>query len=340
MKELELDLALVSETWLRNDCTSKTMFEDLEDRDKISVIRKDREAERAAGGVAIFANSEKIELSKCQLPKSRFQVVAAIGRRRGQRRKMLVICIYIPPWYKADESKECLEHLEGLIAMLTKRYRDPYILVGGDFNERRIGTAIRGSKNIKVVNTPPTRGNKTLDIIACSFTDCLFRAGVTDPIFNSEGTETDHKTVYASFDLPRVPQYSVQKYSYQRETEAGKKKFGELLAETDFSTMFSSTDVDEKVEIFQDKMTALMASAFPVITNTRKSSEPPWMSMKIRNEIRIRRAVFRKFGRNEHWHKLKDRTDKMIKDRRSVFEKNLKEKLLTNPEPGNFYKCV
>ena len=62
-----------------------------------------------------------------------------------------------------------------------------------------------------------------------SFNGLLLKAGVTDPIQSSDGVESDHKVVHASFQMPRVPDYSMHEYSYYRESEGGRIAFGDWI---------------------------------------------------------------------------------------------------------------
>ena len=71
--------------------------------------------------------------------------------------------------------------------MLTKKYKDPYILIGGDFNGRPLETYVKQYKDLKLIDTPATRGDRVLDILACNFCDYLQEAGVTEPIVNERG---------------------------------------------------------------------------------------------------------------------------------------------------------
>ena len=105
---------------------------------------------------------------KCHIPNSKYEVIAAIGRRTGQRKKILVIAAYIPPSYTAEENKSCIEYLSDTITSLKNRYNDPHIFVGVDFNKRDINKTVKDYPNLRTVQTGPTRGNAVLDIIATS----------------------------------------------------------------------------------------------------------------------------------------------------------------------------
>ena len=58
------------------------------------MIRRDRPGPRAAGGVAIFYNNAKIQMTRIKFQMSEVEVIAAIGRRKGQHKKVLVAGIW------------------------------------------------------------------------------------------------------------------------------------------------------------------------------------------------------------------------------------------------------
>ena len=70
---------------------------------------RDRGNGKQAGGVAICYKSENIEMRAVKMPATEFEVLCSIGQRMGQRRKILVIAIYIPSSYSAEKSraKQC-----------------------------------------------------------------------------------------------------------------------------------------------------------------------------------------------------------------------------------------
>lgn len=135
--------------------------------------------------------------------------------------------VYIPPYYNADQNRLLYKHTNNTILALKSKYDDPYFIFGGDFNRRDFKLTVDEFPQIKAIQTGPTRGNAVLDILATSFNDSLTDSGVVAAIRNEDGTETDHKTVFASFRMPRVPDYSIEEYSYLHLTEEGHNKSSE-----------------------------------------------------------------------------------------------------------------
>ena len=84
---------------------------DIEGMTGYGFIRKDRaetESESRRGDVAIVYKKSSIEMRKIKVD-SNFEIVAAIGRRTGQRRKIVTIGNYITPTADAEELKMFLE---------------------------------------------------------------------------------------------------------------------------------------------------------------------------------------------------------------------------------------
>ena len=71
----------------------------------------------------------------------------------------------------------------------------------GDFKRRDARRAVSDFPDIKPIATPPARGNQVLDIIMSSFNNQLVDSGVTAPIEDLDGVQTDHKTVHAQFRI-------------------------------------------------------------------------------------------------------------------------------------------
>ena len=179
LDELEADVACITETWLTGE--HEKICQDVCDRTDYGLIIKNR-TERKGGGVGIIYNKSHLTMTQCKLPASDYEIVAAIGRRTRQRRKVLAIAAYLPPKYSAEENKNFLSYLCDAILTLKHKYSDPYVIVAGDFNKRNLSEATKDYQDIKQVKTPPTRGTAVLDIIATNMTDNLIEAGVTDPV--------------------------------------------------------------------------------------------------------------------------------------------------------------
>ena len=95
-----------------------------------------------------------------------------------------------------------------------------------------------------------------------------------------------------------------------------------------------------KVEIFHSIMGEGMDRFFELVTKTKKSSEPSWMSSYIRNLIKKRRKIFRRQGRTEKWKQLKRKTESLIKERRDCFNAHTREKFLASKSSKDFHRGI
>ena len=149
---MEADIACITETWLVDK--HEQIREDICNRTSYSMIVRNREGRRG-GGVCIIYNKTHVTMAQCKLPESEFEVVAAIGRRTAQRRKVLTIAAYLPPQYNAERTREFLSYLCDCILLLKNKYNDPYIVIAGDFNKRNLSQATKDYPRIKPIKTPP-----------------------------------------------------------------------------------------------------------------------------------------------------------------------------------------
>ena len=197
--------------------------------------------------------------------------------------------------------------------MLRKRYNNPYVIVAGDFNKRDARRATADFPDIKPIQTPPTRGRNVLDVMLTSFNDAVLDSGVTDAIKCTDGIELDHKTVFAVMRMQRVPSYEIEQYEYYHVDQKGRDAFEDWASKETWHEVFSEKSPSAKVEALERSFERAMARCFTKKKRKKKTSEPPWMTQEIRQWIVRRRAIFKRYGRNSLWKKLKKRTKEAIK---------------------------
>ena len=314
MDELGADVCLLTESWLKNNVLINTMMDDFTNQTGLCFIRKDRAGQRRGGGIAICYRKDRIQFSKAKIPPSKHEVMAAVGRREGQRRKIVVVTVYIPPWYNAQQNRSLFTYTNDAVLALKNKYENPYIIFGGDFNRRDFKLAVQEHQDIKQIQSGPTRNTASLDIIGSNFNELLIDSNTVDPILNLEGVQSDHRTVFARFRMQRVPSYSIQKYTYLHMTDEGHKRMGEWLKNEDWTAIKRASSTEEAVNILHEKFTKGQEMSYQRKTRTKKSSEPAWMADWIRDIIEDRRTIFRTDGgRSDRWWQVKKKTSRIIK---------------------------
>ena len=180
---------MLTETWLKDTEQINECIEDFNNRSGYVFLRKDRPGERRGGGIGICYKPGTVNFTKAKIPPSKHEVYAAVGRRIGQRRKVIVIVVYIPPFYNAEQNASVLSYVNDAVMAVKSKYDDPYIFVGGDFNKRNFRTAVSDHPDISAAQVGATRGAAALDIIASNINQTLVDCGTVEPIWSETGTD-------------------------------------------------------------------------------------------------------------------------------------------------------
>ena len=342
LNELGADVAVVTESWFKStDPSINSILEDFTNKNGYGFLRKDRQTNKRGGGLVICFNSLKIQLCKAKIPPTKHEVYAAIGRRKGQRRKIIVLAIYIPPTYNSDQNKSLFKYTNDAILALKSKYEDPYIIVAGDFNRRDFNLATAEYPDIKPVLTEPTRGAAILDIIGSNMNDTVIDQGVTAAIRSDEGVESDHWTVFVQFRMPRVPSYNIESYTYLHMDSDSHETFGRLLREADWSAIEAAENANDAIEKLQDFFEKAKAISYEEKTRKKKTSEPGWMTDWLRDEIEDRRKVFKTDkDRSPRWQALKKRIARQVKQRKKKHNDYIIQKFESEQNPGKFFHHV
>ena len=86
-----------------------------------------------------------------------------MGTVPGHSRKILVLACYIPPGDNAQRGNACLEFIEDLIIHLKRKYSNPFIVTGGDFNQWKIEDVMADFPDLSEAEVGPTKGNHSID---------------------------------------------------------------------------------------------------------------------------------------------------------------------------------
>ena len=190
----------------------------------------------SAGGVAIAYRKNDIEVKEIMLPGNNYEMLFAVGNLPKFTRKFVLICVYMPPGLCAAAVQSNLEYLVDSIIELKSRYKDPFIVIAGDFNSYPIARYLSDYPDIQLVTTGPTRGNHTLDLVFTNFGESIEHVSTLDPLENDLGGQpSDHCVIYCSAHLPRYQAYDWVTFSYMRQTESGNVKFKEWIVSQEWN---------------------------------------------------------------------------------------------------------
>ena len=315
--EMLLTMALVTETWLHDGNTNA--FKDvLVNEHKLNVIYKNRPKKKdgstvTGGGAAIVYDPQKIHLKEYNLKKSNHEIVAAYGKLPNIKRKMLVICAYVPPRARASNYSAASKLIADSIQNIKKTSVDPLVVIGGDFNRRQLSEITDKFIDVDHHFTGPTCGNADLDKIATNIGD--IQVNVQRPLSDeNDARHSDHSVTLISTLLNNEHQFRKKKVTYRKFTQEGQVKFGKLLVELDWIKEFE--DVNENPSALVSKMDEvledMMNACFEEKTRIYKESDPQWITNQVKKVLKKRARKCKKWNRSQEWKILKKETERLI----------------------------
>ena len=64
-----------------------------------------------------------------------FEILPVVGYIPGHTRRVVVLACYVPPNYTVGRAASALEYVNELVIEAMRMYKDPYIVITGDFNQ-------------------------------------------------------------------------------------------------------------------------------------------------------------------------------------------------------------
>lgn len=227
--EMAVDIGIVTETRMRDGDKFETLLSDLRQAAGIGSITKNRRANAetgvAHGGVGIFYRISSASFKKMDFDTLDFEVLPVVGSLAGSCRKIVVVGAYIPPNYTTARANDCMDMI--VVIEARRRYRDPCILVAGDFNQWQVERALEEFVDIGEVRVGPTRGDREIDRMFCNFRTGMTESG-TIPSLETEGEgqevrRSDHLVAHMTTTLPHRRSFEWLSYSYRHCTEEAEK---------------------------------------------------------------------------------------------------------------------
>ena len=326
--ELELSFAALTETWLRDSQATNNLITDLKQRNGLEAIMRHRnlpKTSNSGGGVALIYDPNKITFKSIQLKKSNHEVVAALGKIPGSRRKIAVYVVYVPPRTRVAGFKALTKIITDSVHKM-KAECNPYILITGDFNRRTPTGMIVEFPDIEHIDTEATRLGAALDIICTNLQDTCIR--IMDPLETQSGKKSDHLVLYTECNVAKVDNFTKRTHSFYRKTIEGEQGFTKDLLAIDWDRVlprgFSPTQM---VENFNYIMDQLKDRHFELVRRTTKSTDAPWITQRIKDMIEKRKRIFKRHKKNDAWKKQKQAIQKAICESKKNYLNKTIEKL-------------
>ena len=347
-KEFEADFAVLTETWLK-DSVVEPLVEELSRGSGLGILTRNREAVAngvAYGGVAVVWREAMGRTAEIKYKnKEGYEIMVTASSIKGQTRKLVIIACYLPPGYSKVRGAGALAYVEDLIVDLKSRYKDPFVVVAGDFNQWKIEGALDNFVDIKEVDVGVTRGRRSIDRIFTNFSRSIMGCGTLEPLETEEDggqtVKSDHKIAYFRAGLEKKRSFTWEKYTYRRFDEGSVERFKDWVVMYDWQCVLGASTSDGKAEAYQEAVVNAMETFFPLRTVRRKSTDPPWMDGKTKKALEDKKKLFiEEGGRTDFWKAEKKKVDLAVKARKREFFDMQKEHLLQEDAGRHFYRNV
>ena len=326
---LNLHFAGVTETWFKGGRALTDRLTDIEGASGIKILHQSRDGrlKTRGGGVAIAFDTSTYNFKRRQLkhiPKE-LEIICAIGRVGKISRRITVFVVYVPPAIRASQFRELGEALSAEIAAVKGTYRDPGIIVMGDFNHRDVLPFLEEVEPMTTVGTGPTRGASTLDIVHTNMCGDIVESLVLPPLDAMHGIPSDHRCVFVATKIPDRPRYTWEVKLKRTRTMKREEAFAEALRATDWSCLREADDVNQMTGTLVKVIDDLTNVHFPLVRVRKRSNESPWITRHIRRLWKRKIREYKKGGKSDRWWQIDKELQEHITTAREAFVERMLE---------------
>ena len=180
----------MSEIWIKNN--HNRIREELLLGNNIDLISYNRPGTKRGGGISIVYKCDNYKLEENKFKREGLEIVSAVGRVAGEKRMFVIYGLYLPPSLKKERAKKAMDIINENISEMKAKFESPAIIIGGDINQFDLSLAFTNHPDISIAQSPPTRENARLDLIASNVQDSMKEAFVSSPL-EGDNAQSDHK---------------------------------------------------------------------------------------------------------------------------------------------------
>ena len=225
-EEMDATIGIITETRLSEGESLERDIYDLAKGAGLGMICLNRQPGQRGvshGGMAVVHNTSDCTLVKLDLPNpDEFEVLVTLSTIPVYARKLLTVACYLPPNYTVGRSRAALDHIEDVVQTLKSTYKDPFIIVGGDFNQWPMQEALQDFPDITEAAVGPTRKDRCIDGILVNFGQAVEESGTVLPLEPEpgyQGTKSDHRVAFVRAALPKLQTFEWVTYQYRYYSE-------------------------------------------------------------------------------------------------------------------------
>ena len=340
--DLELDFMIVSETWFHNTPALDRLVCDAEHGKGVKMInycRTKRGRLNAGGGISIIYNSNTLTGSEYNVKKSGFEIAVGKFKLKNESRALFIIGAYLSTRLSKQEAEKNIQALVVIINKIKLQHESPYIVLGGDFNNFDISSITTDFIDLILINTHPTRRNRTIDLAICNVP--VVENEVYPPLHNDENdSDSDHRIVFFKAEWKHSHKFRWIKTRHRDLREDNVNSCVQLINAFDWQQLCHG-EAAGAAEALHTQLSIFADRTIPWKTSKRRSTDKPWVDNKTRKKMCQRRAVYRDRGRDSiDWKELKDKTDDMLETSKKKWYNKETEKLMAKGSNQLPYKAL
>ena len=349
LSELGIEVAIVSETWERQDLSLKDLLM-LKDY-KIHSFRRAKinASSQPGGGCAIILNEKRFEKREVDISVPHgieaCWMVLKPKRRNDKIRNFAIGAIYVSPNSKFKTAT--IEHIMDTIHLLRSQYdNDINFLIGGDLNRlaiSRISRILDSFAPLRQIVTSATRNSAVLDIIITDLHSYYQAPDSVNPLevdSDKVGEDSDHNTVILSpIIIGQNRQPEKKSVSVRPLTQTGVEKFTEFITSHSWKEVIEEDDIDKKVEAFHQTLRMNLNKYLPEKVIKISYLDKKWITPQLKQLNRKFKREFYRYGKSDKWRTLKNKFKRLKRKRIKRFYNDFLIDL-KNTNPAKWYSMA
>ena len=326
----QVDVACVSETWFKPSgaeyygCENYVMFS------------KSRETQQGGGVAAYVSGSIPTRELDVHVPDNVECLWLYIRPHILPRSLSCIILavLYNPPHNEHED--QLLDHLVYTVDCMRQRYPDCGVAIMGDFNLMRSYplTHHLGLKQVVAFRTL-TRGSNTLD---CIYTN--FASNYLGPVEEAPLGASDHVNILwkPQTNAPTTTTDNSPRF-VRPLTETNIASFIQIFDTLPLSSIDDLPSLDLKTDFLQRSLQIAYTTSCPLKKAKLRRDDKPWLTPQTKELLKKKRTLFRKFGANAQYKKIRNRLTTIIKRTKGNFYHN-KVASLRKQNPRDWHRHV
>ena len=330
VKEEEVDLICMSESWEREDQTLDNVIK----IDDFKVISNVHQRTGKGGRPAVIVNTKKFDTENLtnttvSIPWGVKIVWAVLTPKNvsstSDVQKIVVASVYSKPYSR--KKTVLLDHISQVYNLLCSKYkRGLHWIIAGDTNDLRLDPILMMSPNLKQVVQNFTRLNppRLLDPIITTLSRFYQVPQVLPPLDSDpdcNGKPSDHMMVVMTpiTGINSRPGSETKNITFRPISEQGLQKMKEWLETESWAGIINENCANKKAEVLQSLLMEKYNDYFPEKCRKVSIHDQPFYSHKLSNLKRKKGREYHKHRRSSKWKYLEEIYQKEVSSAKKGF---------------------